>query len=48
MRNRFYIFAVKNFQKTPFHEIFPDPLSGKLEFTRSERKVIQVSWLASV
>lgn len=48
MRNRFYIFVVKNFQKTPFHEIFPDPLSGKLEFTRSERKVIQVSWLASV
>jgi hypothetical protein len=48
MRNRFYLFVVKNFNKTPFHEIFPDPLSGSLEFRKSERKVIQVSWLASV
>ncbi|HEV2486160.1 MAG TPA: DUF3883 domain-containing protein [Terracidiphilus sp.] len=48
MRNRFYLFVVKNFQKSPFHEIIPDPLSSKLEFTRSERKVIQVSWLASI
>lgn len=47
MRNRFYIFVVKNFEKSPVHEIFPDPLSGRLEFTRSERKVIQVTWLAS-
>lgn len=48
MRNRFYLFVVKNFQKSPFHEIFPDPLSGRLPFTRSERKVIQVSWLTAV
>jgi hypothetical protein len=48
MRDRFYLFVVKNFEKSPFHEIFLDPLSGKLEFTRSERKVIQVSWLASI
>lgn len=48
MRNRFYLFVVKNFQKLPLHEIFPDPLSCGLEFTRSERKVIQVSWLTSV
>jgi hypothetical protein len=48
MRSRFYLFVVKNFRKSPVHEIFPDPLSCGLEFTRSERKVIQVSWLASV
>lgn len=48
MRNRFYLFVVKNFEKSPIHEIFPDPLSSRLEFTRSERKVIQISWLASV
>jgi hypothetical protein len=48
MRERFYLFVVMNFQKSPFHEIFPDPLSGRLEFERTERKVIQVSWLASV
>jgi len=48
MRDRFYLFVVKNFRKSPVHEIFPDPLSCRLEFVRSERKVIQVSWLASV
>jgi hypothetical protein len=48
MRSRFYLFVVKNFQKSPLHEIFPDPLSCRLEFRRSERRVIQVSWLASV
>jgi hypothetical protein len=48
MRNRFYLFVVKNFQKSPFHEIFPDPLSGRLEFTRSERTIVQVSWSARV
>jgi hypothetical protein len=48
MRDRFYLVVVMNFQKSPFHEIFPDPLSGRLEFQRIERKVTQVSWLASV
>lgn len=48
MRDRFYLFVVKNFQKSPFHEIFPDPLSGRLEFAKTERRVIQVSWLASI
>jgi hypothetical protein len=48
MRDRFYLFVVKNFQKSPFHQIFPDPLSGQLDFTKAERMSIQVSWLARV
>lgn len=48
MRDRFFLFVVKNFKESPVHEIFPDPLSCRLEFERSERKVIQVSWLATV
>lgn len=48
MRDRFFLFVAKNFKQSPVHEIFPDPLSCRLEFARSERKVIQVSWLASV
>ena len=48
MRNCFYLFVVKNFRKSPVHEIFPDPLSCGLEFTRTERRVIQVSWQTSV
>ncbi len=48
MQDRFYLFVVKNFRKSPIHEIFPNPLSGRLEFTKSERITVQVSWLARV
>jgi Domain of unknown function (DUF3883) len=48
LRDRFYLFVVKNFQKSPLHEVFPDPLSSRLEFKRSERIMVQVSWSASV
>jgi hypothetical protein len=45
---RFFLFVVKNFHESPFHEVYQDPLSGRLEFTKSERMMIQVSWLATV
>jgi hypothetical protein len=45
LRDRFYLFVVKNFQRVPYHEIFLNPTAGKLQFTRVERVVIQVSWL---
>jgi len=48
MRDRFYLFIVKNFQKSPFHEIHSDPLSGQLQFTRTERVIRQVSWSTRV
>jgi hypothetical protein len=48
MRERFFLFVVKNFREAPFHEIFRDPLFGNLRFTRSEKLVVQVSWLATV
>ncbi len=48
LRDRFFLFVVKNFQDSPFHEIFPNPLSGRLQFTRRERVTVHVSWLASV
>jgi len=48
LRDRFFLFVVKNFQESPFHEIFPDPISGRLQFRRTERVTVQVSWLASV
>jgi hypothetical protein len=46
--SRFFLFVVKNFQESPFHEIFQDPLSGRLRFRKSERVTVNVSWLASV
>lgn len=48
MRDRFYLFIVKNFQKSPVHEIYSNPLSGKFQFTRNERVICQVSWLTRV
>jgi hypothetical protein len=45
MRDRFYLFVVKNFQKSPIHEFFSDPVAGKLEFTKAERVSVQISWL---
>jgi hypothetical protein len=48
LKDRFFLFVVKNFQETPFHEIFQNPLSGRLRFRRTERIMVHVSWLASV
>lgn len=48
LRDRFFLFVVKNFQESPFHEIFQDPLSGKLRFKKTERITVHVSWLANV
>jgi hypothetical protein len=45
---RFFLFVVKNFREEPFHEIYQDPLSGKLQFAKKERVVVQVCWLVSV
>lgn len=48
LQDRFYLFVVKNFQKTPYHELYLNPVVGNLRFTRTERVLIQVSWLARV
>ncbi|HEV2202545.1 MAG TPA: DUF3883 domain-containing protein [Bryobacteraceae bacterium] len=48
MTDRYFLFIVKNFQESPFHEIFQNPLFGRLQFKKAERVVVQVSWLASV
>ncbi len=48
LRNRFFLFVVKNFRETPYHEIFQDPLNGSLTFRKQERVMVQVSWIATV
>jgi Domain of unknown function (DUF3883) len=47
MRNRFFLFVVRNFREAPFHEIFQDPLSTRLKFRKKERVIVQISWLAN-
>ncbi len=46
--DRFFLFVVKNFQESPFHEIFQNPLSGSLRFTKKELVTVQISWLTRV
>jgi len=48
LANRFFLFVVKNFREEPFHEIFQNPLSSRLSFTKKERVMVHVSWSASV
>lgn len=48
LKDRFFLFVVKNFRESPFHEIFQNPLSSRLRFTKKERVIVQVSWFANV
>ncbi|SPF33876.1 conserved hypothetical protein [Candidatus Sulfopaludibacter sp. SbA4] len=47
LNDRFFLFVVKNFGESPFHEIYQDPLGG-LQFEKKERVIVHTSWLASV
>lgn len=48
MRSRFFLFVVKNFEASPYHEVFRDPLWGRLRFRKTERVTVHVSWLGTV
>jgi len=48
LRARFFLFVVKNFRESPFHEVYQNPLSCKLQFRKSERVVIHTSWVTTV
>ena len=46
LRERFFLFVVRNFRESPSHEIFRNPLAGNLHFRKTERVITQISWLA--
>lgn len=48
LRDRFFLFVVRNFRESPSHQIFQNPLSSLLEFRKIERVTIQVSWLTTI
>lgn len=48
LRERFFLFVVKNFKESPFHEIYQNPLNGNLVFARTEQRVLQVTWTAKL
>jgi len=48
LRDRFYLFVVRNFRETPTHEIIRNPLDSRLRFNRVEQRIVQVSWQALI
>lgn len=48
LRERFFLFVVRNFQEKPFHTIFCDPIRSELRFERREVIAVQVSWTTSI
>ena len=48
LKDRFYIFVVKNFKESPFYELYQNPIKSELLFKKNERQVKQISWTATV
>jgi hypothetical protein len=46
--DRFFLFVVKNFRESPFHEIYQNPVAHGLRFTKKERVTVHISWLTNV
>lgn len=48
LTERYCLFVVKNFQESPYHEYFIDPVNGNLNFVCTQKSIIQSSWNAQV
>jgi hypothetical protein len=48
LKDRFFLFIVRNFRESPFHNIYPNPLNSNLIFARQEKRIVQVSWSLSI
>ncbi len=48
LSTRFFLFVVKNFRESPYHEIYQNPLATKLKFAKRERVTVHASWIAAV
>ncbi len=48
LSDRYYMVLVRNFVEQPFHTIVKDPLNCRLQFMKTERKEVRLSWTANV
>jgi hypothetical protein len=48
LKQQYCLFVVVNFAETPHHRLFFNPIGGQLNFNKTERKVIQTSYVASI
>ncbi len=47
LKDRYFIFLVKNFKEKPQHQIYKDPIE-KLNFKKVEKNVLQINWNVAV
>lgn len=47
LKNRYFIFVVKNLKEKPFHDIYRDPIKN-MSFKRVENTITQISWNTSL
>ena len=47
LKNRYFIFVVKNFKEKPFHNIYKNPISS-MNFKRVESTITQINWNTSI
>jgi Domain of unknown function (DUF3883) len=48
LTDRYCLFVVKNFQESPYHEYFVDPINSNLNFVCTQKRIIQSSWNAQI
>lgn len=48
LNNDYFIYVVKNFNEEPFPLTIRNPVHADLTFKREERKIIQISWGATI
>lgn len=48
LNNDYFIYVVKNFNEEPFPLTIRNPVHADLTFKREERKIIQISWSATI
>lgn len=48
LQERFFLFVVRNFRETPFHNLYRNPVYSGLEFTRQEKRLVQITWSLSI
>lgn len=44
MKDRYFLFIVKNFKEKPLHELYKNPLDGALVFNKVEQQIVQTNW----
>ncbi len=47
LKDRYFIFVVKNFKEKPIHDVYQDPLE-KLNFKRVENMITQINWNTNI